>query len=101
MWMKRELLVFDFLNGQTSSATADRRRQNAEFRMEYAMAILKSIDIRSSTGQAQEPLTQFLGRDNSALFLHELEAWLRARLRSRGIGTEQCSMAPGEDDCFR
>jgi hypothetical protein len=50
MWMRRELLVFDFLNGQTNSATVGRSSQKAEFLMEYAIAILKSIDIRSSTG---------------------------------------------------
>lgn len=84
MWIRRELQVFDFLNkdsaGATSSsrAAADRRASNADFLLEYIVSILKSIDLKGSTGQAKELLKDFIGRDNAGLFLHELEAWLRS-----------------------
>lgn len=65
MWIRRELRVFEW--------TAD----NSEFLLEYIVAILKTIDIKSSTGAAEEMLTEFLGRDNTRLFLHELHAFLR------------------------
>ncbi|KAI1609081.1 hypothetical protein EDD37DRAFT_612382 [Exophiala viscosa] len=82
MWVRRELQVFDFLNGESapssSRATSDRRASNADFLLEYIIAILKSIDLKGSTGQAEELLKDFLGRDNAGLFLHELEAWLRS-----------------------
>ncbi|EXJ84906.1 hypothetical protein A1O3_05581 [Capronia epimyces CBS 606.96] len=81
MWIRRELQVFDFLSSSsptTGSASADRRASNADFLLEYIIAILKSIDLKGSTGQAEELLKDFLGRDNAKLFLHELEAWLRS-----------------------
>jgi regulator of sirC expression with transglutaminase-like and TPR domain len=55
-----------------------RRVKNAEFLREYIIAIIRSIDIRGSTGQAEELLQEFLGRENARLFLHELESWLRS-----------------------
>ncbi|KAG5984251.1 hypothetical protein E4U55_005522 [Claviceps digitariae] len=103
MWMRRELGVFSFLSpddcddGRTSSQPGfdgasgaeaqqeqeqQRRRRrrvmNAEFLLEYIVAILKSVDIMGSGGQAEEMLSEFLGRDNTRLFLHELRAWLRS-----------------------
>ena len=42
------------------------------------MAILKTVDIKGSGGQAQDMLQEFLGADNTRLFLHELRAWLRS-----------------------
>jgi hypothetical protein len=81
MWIRRELQVFDFLNSSspsTSSTSADRRANNADFLLEYIVAILKSIDLKGSTGQAEELLKDFLGRDNAKLFVHELESWLRS-----------------------
>ncbi|KAG6050165.1 hypothetical protein E4U39_004725 [Claviceps sp. Clav50 group G5] len=101
MWMRRELGVFSFLSpddvdddntgGGTSAQSnissrsreeAQRRRRrraiNAEFLLEYIVAILKSVDIMGSGGQAEEMLSDFLGRDNTRLFLHELRAWLRS-----------------------
>lgn len=65
MWIRRELRVFEW--------TAD----NSEFLIEYILAILKTIDIKSSTGAAEDMLTEFLGRENSRTFLHELHAFLR------------------------
>jgi len=79
MWIRRELAVFDFLNPDSAPfGGVDRRGSNAEFLLEYIIAILKSIDLKGSTGQAEELLKDFLGRDNARLFLHELEAWLRS-----------------------
>ncbi|EXJ85671.1 hypothetical protein A1O1_06037 [Capronia coronata CBS 617.96] len=81
MWIRRELQVFDFLNSSSpaaSSTSADRRASNADFLLEYIVAILKSIDLKGSTGQAEELLKDFLGKDNAKLFLHELESWLRS-----------------------
>ncbi|KIX07582.1 uncharacterized protein Z518_02235 [Rhinocladiella mackenziei CBS 650.93] len=82
MWIRRELQVFDFLNSNSlpssKGRSTDRRANNADFLLEYIIAILKSIDLKGSTGQAEELLKDFLGRDNARLFLHELEAWLRS-----------------------
>ncbi|GAB0139130.1 hypothetical protein EsDP_00007345 [Epichloe bromicola] len=92
MWIRRELRVFSFLSpsdgdesnsqleGSSASMTEAQRRRanNAEFLLEYVVAILKSVDIMGSGGQAEEMLSDFLGRDNTRLFLHELRAWLRS-----------------------
>jgi hypothetical protein len=103
-WIRRELLVFEYLHPSPeaseprvdspsstttaasstanltpgSSAKKDRRANNAEFLLEYIIAILKTIDIQSPTGQAEDLLQEFLGRENTRLFLHELRAWLRS-----------------------
>ena len=83
MFIRRELQVFDFLNPNSSGSpsgqrSSDRRASNADFLLEYIIGILKSIDLKGSTGQAEELLKDFLGRENARLFLHELEAWLRS-----------------------
>ncbi|KID91749.1 RING finger domain protein [Metarhizium guizhouense ARSEF 977] len=95
MWIRRELRVFSFLSpddegenddGSTSQPThtgsrttiQHRRANNAEFLLEYIIAILKSVDIMGSGGQAEDMLSDFLGRENTRLFLHELRAWLRS-----------------------
>jgi hypothetical protein len=36
------------------------------------------VDVKGSNGHAENLLTEFLGRENSILFLHELSAWLRS-----------------------
>ncbi|KAF7591151.1 hypothetical protein BBP40_001925 [Aspergillus hancockii] len=91
-WIRRELQVFEFLNpapeGTDSSRSAvarpgqarleNRRGNNAEFLLEYIIAILRTVDIKGSAGQAELLLCDFLGRDNTCLFLHELQAWLRS-----------------------
>ncbi|KAF3357632.1 putative oxidoreductase [Verticillium dahliae VDG1] len=51
---------------------------NAEFLLEYIVAILKTVDIQGSMGQAEELVREFLGRENTRLLLHELRAWLRS-----------------------
>ncbi|KAE8153977.1 hypothetical protein BDV25DRAFT_136347 [Aspergillus avenaceus] len=90
-WIRRELKVFDFLNPETETGPSrpgmtrpgqerlqNRRGSNAEFLLEYVIAILRTVDIKGSAGQAELLLRDFLGRDNACLFLHELQAWLRS-----------------------
>lgn len=78
-WTRRELQVFDFLQPgyEAKNVSVSRPVHNAEFLLEYIMAMLKSIDIKDSSGKAEDLLQEFLGRQNARLFLHELEAWLR------------------------
>lgn len=78
-WIRRELQVFEFLDlGGAKDDGVTRRANNAEFLLEYIIAILKSVDVKGSGGQAEDMLQEFLGRDNTRLFLHELRAWLRS-----------------------
>ena len=84
-WIRRELKVFEFLNADGPDEEGVRRRaNNAEFLLEYIIAILKTVDIKGSGGQAEDMLQEFLGRDNTRLFLHELRAWLRSPYISLG-----------------
>lgn len=76
-WIRRELQVFEFLSPDNATGS-DRRANNAEFLLEYIVAILKTVDIQGSGGQAEEMLQEFLGREATKLFLHELRAWLRS-----------------------
>lgn len=82
-WLRRELQVFDFLRTpsrpQSSEDVMTRRRaNNAEFLLEYIIAILKTVDIQGSQGAAEDMLTEFLGRENTKLLLHELRNFLRS-----------------------
>ncbi|KAL4908092.1 hypothetical protein BDW74DRAFT_148570 [Aspergillus multicolor] len=89
-WIRRELRVFEFLHPDISSSSSSpvvrpgqqrldsRRGNNAEFLLEYIIAILRTVDIKGSAGQAEELLRDFIGRENASLFLHELQAWLRS-----------------------
>ena len=78
-WIRRELQVFEFLSSERNEVEGvTRRANNAEFLLEYIVAILKTVDIKGSGGQAEDMLQEFLGRDNTRLFLHELRAWLRS-----------------------
>ncbi|KAA8646010.1 RING finger domain protein [Aspergillus tanneri] len=96
-WIRRELKVFAFLNTESETETGslrdrvtrpgqqrleNRRSNNAEFLLEYVIAILRTVDIKGSAGQAEDLLRDFLGRDNARLFLHELQAWLRSPFTS-------------------
>ncbi|EAT78084.2 hypothetical protein SNOG_14544 [Parastagonospora nodorum SN15] len=36
------------------------------------------VDVKASNGHAESLLADFLGRENSRLFLHELQSWLRS-----------------------
>ena len=77
-WIRRELQVFEFLNPGSGVGDVSQKANNAEFLLEYIVAILKTVDIKGSGGQAEDMLQEFLGRDNARLFLHELRAWLRS-----------------------
>lgn len=80
-WIRRELQVFEFLSPDASGSSNPniaQRANNAEFLLEYIIAILKTVDTQGSGGQAEEMLQEFLGRENTRLFLHELRAWLRS-----------------------
>ncbi|KAI1771534.1 hypothetical protein F4818DRAFT_429323 [Hypoxylon cercidicola] len=84
-WLRRELQVFEFLRTPPTAQSSDdamtrRRANNAEFLLEYIIAILKTVDIQGSQGQAEEMLKDFLGRDNTKLLLHELKNYLRSPL---------------------
>ena len=78
-WIRRELQVFNFLSidGQEEQGIV-RRTNNTEFLLEYIIAILKTVDVKGNGGQAEDMLQEFLGRENTQLFLHELKAWLRS-----------------------
>ncbi len=78
-WIRRELQVFEFLSSDSTVAEGvTRRANNAEFLLEYIVAILKTVDVKGSGGQAEEMLQEFIGRADTRLFLHELRAWLRS-----------------------
>lgn len=97
-WIRRELQVFEYLSGEPQSDGAapssspaggssggrstnparQRRADNAHFLLEYIIAILKTVDIQGSCGEAEDMLQDFLGRAHTRLFLHELRAWLRS-----------------------
>lgn len=84
-WLRRELQVFEFLQtpvASTAQSSGDamtrRRANNAEFLLEYIIAILKTVDMQGSQGQAEGMLTDFLGRDNARLLLHELRSFLKS-----------------------
>lgn len=90
-WIRRELRVFEFLNpdGETvergrpgEQRLATRRANNAEFLLEYIIAILRTVDIKGSAGQAEDLLQEFIGRTNARLFLHELQSYLRSPYNS-------------------
>ncbi|KAK4124315.1 hypothetical protein N657DRAFT_644539 [Parathielavia appendiculata] len=100
LWIRRELQVFSFLCDPEPITTTEkqqqqdqeedqeqrsnvmmrrrRRRNNAEFLLEYIVAILKTVDLQGSAGQAEAMLTDFLGHEHARLFLHELRCWLRS-----------------------
>ncbi|KAL6721141.1 hypothetical protein ACLMJK_000241 [Lecanora helva] len=78
-WIRRELQVFEYLSSEGNEVEAVARRvKNAEFVLEYIVAILKTVNLKGSDGQAEDMLGDFFGRDNAQLFIHELCAWLRS-----------------------
>lgn len=76
MFLRRELQVFSFLEGE-----AVPRGGNREFLLEYVTAVLRSNQIKGADGRAEDMLAEYLGRENARLLLHELEAWLRSPFR--------------------
>jgi len=71
-FIRRELQVFEW--------TTD----NREFILEYILAILKTRDLKSATGAAEDMLTDLLGRQNAQTFCHEIHAFLRSPYKSLG-----------------
>ncbi|KAL3296499.1 DSBA-like thioredoxin domain-containing protein [Colletotrichum asianum] len=66
-FLRRELQVFEFLSPDNDARTPEadpvrrRRANNAEFLLEYIVAILKTVDMQGSMGQAEELIQEFLG----------------------------------------
>jgi hypothetical protein len=79
MFLRRELQVFSFLD--TARAP---RGGNRDFLLEYIVAILRANEVKGASGHAENLLTDYLGRENARLLLHELEAWLRSPFASLG-----------------
>lgn len=85
IWIRRELQVFQFLDNSSSQPTVPDRPVargfvNAEFLLEYMIAMLRNVDIRGADGRAEGLLTEMLGRSYARLFLHELDSWMRSPL---------------------
>lgn len=76
-WIRRELRVFTFLQPGANNETR-MSSSNPEFLLTYIVSILKMVDLKASNGHAENLLAELLGRGNSKLFLHELNAWLRS-----------------------
>jgi len=70
MFIRRELQAFEW----TAS--------NREFILEYILAILKTMDLKSATGAAEDMLADLLGRENAQTFCHEIYAFLRSPYKS-------------------
>ena len=66
MFVRRELRVFEWMNDK------------AEFVLEYVLAVLQTVHLKSSTGAAQDLLADFLGREYAGIFCHEVHAFLRS-----------------------
>ena len=66
MFIRRELQVFEWTN------------DSAEFILEYLIAVLRTVDLKASTGAAEDLLSDFLGRENAKIFCHEIHAFLRS-----------------------
>ncbi|KAK4161802.1 E3 ubiquitin-protein ligase [Cladorrhinum sp. PSN259] len=88
-WIRRELSVFPFLSSSSSSSSSststgnNAANANREFLLEYILAIIKTVDIQSHSGQAESMLSDFLlDRSHAVLFLHELKSWLRSPART-------------------
>lgn len=84
MWLRRELRIFEFLftDGSDSLKNGNpvrrHRTYNEDYLIEYIIAVLKTLDTQGSAGQAEALVREFLGREYTSLFLHELRAWLRS-----------------------
>ncbi|KAM5430868.1 putative RING-type E3 ubiquitin transferase [Microsporum canis] len=78
-WIRRELQVFTFLNQPDQDRErAGVRIGNPEYLLEYIIALIRTVDMKGSAGQAEELLRDFLGREYASLFLHELQSWMRS-----------------------
>lgn len=75
-----EGLLERFHGPQPKKSAAKTRSQarNIEFLLEYIISILKTTEVKSASGKAENMLADFLGSENARLFLHELNGWLRS-----------------------
>lgn len=71
MFLRRELKVFNFLDNNPRASSRD-------FLIVYIVFVLKSHELRGADGRAEDLVSEFLGRDNAKLLLHEMESWLRS-----------------------
>lgn len=79
-FVRRELQVFEYI-------------QDREFLVEYVVAILKSVDLKSTTGAAEDMMTDFLGRRHAGVFCHELREWLRSPYRELALWDRETQYA--------
>ena len=68
----------------SSTTTTTTTTPKAEHLLAYTLAILKTVDLKASDGRAEDFITEFLGRANARLFLHELNAWMRSPCEKLG-----------------
>ncbi|KAL1899152.1 hypothetical protein Sste5346_003074 [Sporothrix stenoceras] len=112
-FLRRELQVFwegdqtlpQGHSGSRPGGRAARRTNNVEFLLEYIVAILQSIDLQDSAGQAEELLQGFFRgrRDHTRHFLHELRSFLRSPYLTlaswdRNVQYGPPTRYPGADD---
>lgn len=74
-FLRRELQVFPFLD---PVPTARRGGRTREYLREYIVAVLKQHELKGASGQAEDLMAEYLGRENAQLLAHELEAFLRS-----------------------
>jgi len=77
-FLRRELRVFGFLDRQRTGSTRGQRGSSRDFLLEYIIAVFKTHEPKAAEGHAEDLITEFLGRDDAKLLLHELDAWLRS-----------------------
>ncbi|KAI9894180.1 MAG: hypothetical protein M1814_004034 [Vezdaea aestivalis] len=78
-WIRRELKVFTFLDSaEIGNPSSQAQSSNSEFLLSYIVAILKIVDIRGSDGRAEDLISDYLGREDSNIFCHELSSYLRS-----------------------
>jgi len=51
---------------------------NREWLVDYILAIVKTINLRSAEGAAEDLIAEFLGKEFASVFVHELHAYLRS-----------------------
>ena len=71
MFIRRELLVFEYI-------------KEKEWLLEYCVAVLKCVDIRGSSGVAQEVLGEWVGREEAGIFWAWVACWVGWREWGRG-----------------
>ncbi|PVH96587.1 hypothetical protein DM02DRAFT_534895 [Periconia macrospinosa] len=103
MWVRRELRVFSYLytDSQETPSQGATTSSNAEFLLSYIVAIMKKVDLKASNGHAEDLLQEYLGRPNTRLFLHELNAWMRSpytRPRDWDLNTQYAEILPEHFD---